>query len=985
LPRLIANTPDTDRRLATSDARQALTFGLVSRNPADYATITLLARRSAAGPGLGEKGGPTMLRETLDLTGVWRFLVDPYVEGEKAGYSQPDPDVRLWREVAVPSAFDACAPGMTAYQGAGWFVRRFDAPAEWRGRRVAVRFEGVNYNAAVWLNGVELGRHTGGFLPFEFETGGALRLDAPNVLAVLADNTRRPDEVPGTLRGWRPYGGILREVTLVSSHPVHLAEVRCVAQLDGSASGTVTLDLEIASGAVAAGPTGATGAPNAAGDAVDGAAVVSAAQVHVETEVIAADGTRLRCKMEVVAGDGTRRPLAVSDAVALAPAAATALRLEGTLDAVEPWSPAHPTLYTVCVTLRACPTNVAQPPSAVNLHPHVAQPPSAVNLHPHVARPPSAVNLHPHVARPPSAVNLHPHVARPPSAVNLVISDSSVSSGSTAEGGCATSSVAGSTAEGGCATSSVAGSTAEGGCATRSDSTLANAGEELDVRKIRIGFRRIETHGTALLLNGEPIVLRGFNRHEDSPAAGQCTDLDQVRGDLERMKRLGCNFVRLCHYPHHPGELDLCDELGLLAMDEIPLYWWKGDAEGADVSARRMEAARRQLGEMIRRDAHHASVVFWSVSNETGEDRPEVQAGNAALVRLARELDPTRLAVHVSMHWTRHPAFSEDDVVCVNSYPTWWGRLMQANPDYDADTSRRFWVEELEKVHALYPEKPIFVTEFGYPSVEGFETGPLGGPQQARAIETEFAGMLAPYVCGTALWCFADHPWPEEDFLRYLTTAPFGVVTRERLAKPALSVVHRLFAPGQAAGRAPGHAPAIKASPQEPPSGGWRTVMVRPHLDDIPQRAFAEGFGARPMRMDDAGLWLDIQRDAEPFFKIGDKTFLHEYGDDLPGTTRRCFFITDPRGMAVGTFAAWYSHDFKGGDWGRIHWVAVRPSAQGHGLARAAMTFALERMREWHTRAWLLTSSARLAAERAWAHVASQMKHPVLERMREKG
>ena len=203
---------------------------------------------------------------------------------------------------------------------------------------------------------------------------------------------------------------------------------------------------------------------------------------------------------------------------------------------------------------------------------------------------------------------------------------------------------------------------------------LLAEGQAADEAEARIGFRRIEVGQGGLLLNGRPIFLTGFNRHEDSPRTGMVPDMQTARRDLEDMVRMGCNFVRLCHYPHDPRELDLCDELGLLAMAEVPLWQWTGLEEGEEAAARKLECAKRQLSNMIRRDINHPSIVFWSVSNETMEDRPEVAAGNRELVLVARELDPTRLATHVSMKWWRDPHFEADDVVCVNAYPAWRGR-----------------------------------------------------------------------------------------------------------------------------------------------------------------------------------------------------------------------------------------------------------------------------------------------------------------------
>ena len=323
--------------------------------------------------------------------------------------------------------------------------------------------------------------------------------------------------------------------------------------------------------------------------------------------------------------------------------------------------------------------------------------------------------------------------------------------------------------------------------------TLHSSDGPMDRLDVRFGFRRIEVDGCRLLLNGRCVFLTGFNRHEDSPRTGMATDLAQVREDLLAMKRAGANFVRLCHYPHHGGELDLCDELGLLAMCEVPLYWWRGLAEGAEASERTLAAARRQLATMIRRDVNHPSVAFWSVSNETHEQHADVAAGNAELIRLARRLDPTRLAVHVSDHWRDHPHFDADDVVCVNHYPTWGGRLTSGNAAYDPAESTRDWRDALARLHEAYPDKPILVTEFGYPCLEGVHAGPMAEEVQAAAIEAEFAAMDAPYVCGATVWCYADHPWPERDFIKRLTTSPFGVVTRQRKKLAAFETLARLF------------------------------------------------------------------------------------------------------------------------------------------------------------------------------------------------
>ena len=196
------------------------------------------------------------------------------------------------------------------------------------------------------------------------------------------------------------------------------------------------------------------------------------------------------------------------------------------------------------------------------------------------------------------------------------------------------------------------------------------------------GFRGIKTRGTDLLLNGKKIFLMGFNRHEDSPRTDAAFDAETMRRDLKMMKEAGCNFIRLCHYPHHPAELDLCDELGLLAKCEIPMwgdYW--GEEAFRKNHAARSEAAERQLRKMIARDRNHPSVIIWSVSNETCEQEPAVTETNRRLVRLAKELDPSRLATHVSNRWQGPDSrWHEDDIICCNGYPAVWGPAAGGEP-----------------------------------------------------------------------------------------------------------------------------------------------------------------------------------------------------------------------------------------------------------------------------------------------------------------
>jgi beta-galactosidase/beta-glucuronidase len=307
------------------------------------------------------------------------------------------------------------------------------------------------------------------------------------------------------------------------------------------------------------------------------------------------------------------------------------------------------------------------------------------------------------------------------------------------------------------------------------DIRLASEDKVLDRVSVRFGFRKIEARGTMLCLNGKPVFLTGFNRHEDSPKTDMSPDHELTRRELLQMKDMGCNFIRLCHYPQHPRTIELCDEIGLLVMCEIPLYMWPGVAEGLDNYHGTIACAQRQLAKMIARDRNHPAVIFWSVSNECHTQHPEVRGTNVMLIQQAKRLDPTRLAVHVSDHWQqgdpRADSFGEDDVICLNGYP---------NPR----EGPAWWTNRLEQLHREYPGKPILITEFGGEADRPIEW-------QIGRLKAGFEGTKALYVCGVTIWCWADHPW-DKTWLKP-PLSPYGVFSRDRQPRASVEVAREGF------------------------------------------------------------------------------------------------------------------------------------------------------------------------------------------------
>jgi beta-glucuronidase len=229
---------------------------------------------------------------------------------------------------------------------------------------------------------------------------------------------------------------------------------------------------------------------------------------------------------------------------------------------------------------------------------------------------------------------------------------------------------------------------------------LSAAGDSLSDQ---IGFRSIESRGSKILLNGKPILLRGISLHEEAPFRGGrafSEEDDQIL--LEWAKELGCNFVRLAHYPHNENMIRLADRLGLLVWSEIPVYW-----ETAWENPSTLQNAQEQLRDVIARDHNRAAVVLWSVANETPV-KPARLVFLKSLIEQARMLDTSRLITAALNHFERPApntiALTDSlaqslDVVGLNEYLGWYGK------EHPEDCDHIQWI--------LPNEKPLIVSEFG--------------------------------------------------------------------------------------------------------------------------------------------------------------------------------------------------------------------------------------------------------------------------------
>ncbi|MBQ6917768.1 MAG: beta-glucuronidase [Prevotella sp.] len=225
---------------------------------------------------------------------------------------------------------------------------------------------------------------------------------------------------------------------------------------------------------------------------------------------------------------------------------------------------------------------------------------------------------------------------------------------------------------------------------------------ELDGETIKdeIGFRTIETRGKQILLNGEPIFLKGISLHEEKPnGGGRANSTDDAQTLLTWARELGCNFVRLAHYPHNEYTVRQAERMGILVWSEIPCYWtidWNNEAT--------YQNAQQQLHDMIVRDHNRANVIIWSIANETPHSALRDKF-LGRLARYARSQDSTRL-ISMAMEVTSASNFMNRlqdnmhelvDVVSFNQYVGWYRDVN--------DAPRMKW--------EIPYNKPVIISEFG--------------------------------------------------------------------------------------------------------------------------------------------------------------------------------------------------------------------------------------------------------------------------------
>jgi len=318
-------------------------------------------------------------------------------------------------------------------------------------------------------------------------------------------------------------------------------------------------------------------------------------------------------------------------------------------------------------------------------------------------------------------------------------------------------------------------------------------GAAVDGVTVRFGMRTVGVSGdgTRVLINGEPVKLLGFNRHDMYPQVGPSLSMDVYKKDIALLKGMGSNFIRGCHYPQDQRFLDLCDESGMLVWHEA-LAW--GNYADQLTDPLFMAAEVGTANAMVDSSINNPSVILWGFFNEGESNNPKSTPSYAKMSQTFKGRDPSRLVTWASNRQTRDKGFAYADVISFNGYPGWYGG--------SADTVVDTWDKAAAWVRQNWPTKPFIVSETGAGGVAGNHSHNLTrwSEEFQGLIDSLDAGVAAnsSNISGISMWQFTDC---KVDQTNTSTNRPGGinnkgVLTQFREPKLAAAAVRQAFKQG---------------------------------------------------------------------------------------------------------------------------------------------------------------------------------------------
>lgn len=320
------------------------------------------------------------------------------------------------------------------------------------------------------------------------------------------------------------------------------------------------------------------------------------------------------------------------------------------------------------------------------------------------------------------------------------------------------------------------------------NTVLSVNGEAADDLIERVGFRTVEVKGTKIYLNGKPIYMKGFNRHEDYAVDGCAVTLQHMVQDMDLMQDMNANAVRTCHYPNDERFLDLCDERGIFV-------WEENHARGLLLPDMQNPNFEKQcedcIREMVENHYNHPSIVIWGILNECAAETDEGRRMYKKQYEQIKSMDVSRPTTSATCRHFTDICLDLPDVVSFNMYTKWYKNA----PIDERNNQEIEWIRK-----SGGDNKPIIVSELGAAALYGFRDRTCqkwSEEYQAKLIEESLdVYMNDDRITGVFIWQFADCRVTEEGEW-FATRARChnnkGIVDEYRRPKMAYDVIKNLF------------------------------------------------------------------------------------------------------------------------------------------------------------------------------------------------
>ncbi len=324
--------------------------------------------------------------------------------------------------------------------------------------------------------------------------------------------------------------------------------------------------------------------------------------------------------------------------------------------------------------------------------------------------------------------------------------------------------------------------------------------ETIDKYELPVGIRTIAVNNKQILLNGKPVILKGFGKHEDFPIFGKGTAYPIIVKDYNLLEWVGANSYRTSHYPYDEEQMNMADKEGILIIDETPAVGLYFD-NNIEMINERKEVCKQQIKELIARDKNHPSVIMWNLANEPFAKGFDFSSGKKApadevslnffkeLFSTAKNADDTRLTSIVGVQGGPDEWLGLSDVICINRYYGWYSQIG------NIEAGAKIFSKELDDLHVQF-NKPVFVTEFGADAMNG-----MNNSQPEMFTEEYQRDFIKAYldvaetkdfVTGMHVWAFADFK-TGQGIIRFGGMNWKGVFTRERKPKMAAYYLRSLW------------------------------------------------------------------------------------------------------------------------------------------------------------------------------------------------